>query len=77
VTSTAQESKVVCQYRRARRLAAALAATYPSPVVALEVAGSLPVDGWATTARYVGIRPPSPDTVALTIELLRERSEEA
>ena len=71
------DPKVVCQLRRARQLAAVIAATYPTSAEALAAARELPVDGWATTARYVDIDPPSTDTAALAVELLRQRAEES
>lgn len=69
------EPKVVHQLRRARRLAAALDTAYPSPAWALTKARQLDADGWALVAHHVGVTPPSADTAALTIELLRERTE--
>lgn len=67
--------KVVCQLRRARVLAAAFAARWPDPHEALANAELLTPISWHRIADKAGIRPPSPDTIALTIELLYERTE--
>lgn len=73
-TSPAGETpKVVYQLRRALRLANHLAASYPDPPEALDVAEALPADGWATVAGHAGILEPSADTTALAVELLRHR----
>jgi len=66
--------KVVCQYRRASKLAAAFAARWPDPNEAVDTAELLSPIIWHRMAERAGITPPSPDTIALTIELLRERT---
>ncbi|HMG44637.1 MAG TPA: hypothetical protein VK611_25105 [Acidimicrobiales bacterium] len=73
MTSTTEVPKVVRQLRGAQQLAATLTAVYPSET--LTVARELPPEGWAFTAQYVGIDPPPDDTVALTLELLRQNGE--
>jgi len=76
-TTTTEIRKVVCQYRRARKLADLLAAesTYGADAWLLHFATQFTVEGWAMVAEKAGITPPSADTIALTIELLRERTE--
>lgn len=71
----AQRPKVVNQYLRARAMRDLLVAesTYPDPTWLLHLAEQLGDDGWRLVAERAGIDPPSADTVALTIELLRER----
>lgn len=74
-----QDRKVVRQYRRARRLARALAGAYVDAVVEAE---SFSPEHWETVAGWITdrdgkpFRPPSPDTIALTIEILREKAEQ-
>lgn len=70
-----RERKVVHQLRRARRLADMFATAWPDPAEALATAQALTPDSWLVAADLAGITPPSPDTTALTIELLRERTE--
>jgi hypothetical protein len=66
--------KVVCQYRRARKLAAVVTAAYPHDPDAYDMATFYGETKWRLAADIAGITPPSEDTIALTIELLRERT---
>lgn len=68
--------KVVCQYRRARKLAEVIARYERDPLHALITAAELTPEQWVLVADIAGLdTPPSDDTIALTIELLRERTE--